>query len=48
MGFKIKPYLILTKVVKILKKEDQKFRGGYERVESVSCRNLIGIRLVEF
>ena len=42
------PYLILTRVVRVLKKEDQKSREDSERVESVSWRNLIGMRLVEF
>ena len=45
MEFKTKPYLVLTRIVRVLKKEDQKFRGGSERVESVSWRNLIDMRL---
>ena len=48
MEFKTKPYLVLTKVVTVLKKEDQKFKGDSERVESVFWRNLTGMRLVEF
>ena len=48
MRFKIKPYLILTKVVRVLKKENQKFRGGSERVELDFWRNLTGMKLVEF
>ena len=48
MEFKTKPYLILTRVVKVIKKENQKFRGGFERMESVSWRNMTGMRLVEF
>ena len=48
MEFKTKSYLVLTRVVRVLKKEDQKSREGFERVELVSWRNLIGMRLVEF
>ena len=48
MRFKTKPYLVLTKIVRVIKKKDQKFRGGSERMESVSWRNLTGMRLVEF
>ena len=48
MGFKTKPYLVLTRVVRVLKKENQKSRGGSERVESGSWRNLTNTGLVEF
>ena len=48
MRFKTKPYIILTRVVRILKKKDQKSREGSERVESISWRNLIDLRLVKF
>ena len=48
MGFKTKSYLVLTRVVRVLKKEDQKFRGGSKRMESVSWRNLIDMGLVKF
>ena len=48
MGFKTKSYLIQIRVVRILMKENQKFGGGFERVESDSWRNLTDIGLVKF
>ena len=48
MRFKTKPYLLQTRIVRVLKKEDQKPRGGSKKMESVFWRNLISIRLVEF
>ena len=48
MRFIAKPYVVQIRVVRVLKKRNQKFRGGSERVESDSWRNLTSTGLIEF
>ena len=47
-GYPNKGWDNLTKVIKVLKKENQQSRGCSNRMMSGSRRNLIGMRLVKF